>query len=87
MIPTVLIVGAIFGFIHAATHRAAVTVVGGAVAIGGWWLLLRAVGDVESTPANALGSALLVVANYAVAALAGWAVAQVLRSLFGMTTE
>jgi len=87
VIPTILIIGVIFGFAHAVTHRVGITLAGGAIALGGWWLLLATTGDVGVTFANGFGSAVLVIGNYLVATLAGWGLARTMRSLFGMTTE
>ncbi|GMR02940.1 MAG: hypothetical protein BMS9Abin20_1296 [Acidimicrobiia bacterium] len=87
MIPTVLIVGVVFGFVYGVTHRIGIVGLGAGVAVVGWWLLLFTVGDLDVTPAMVLGAGFLVLVNYAVAALAGWGLGHLLRTRFGMTTE
>jgi len=87
VIPTVLLVGVVFGFTYGVTHRVGVVGLGAAVAVVGWWLLLFTVGDVVVTPATVLGAGVLTLANYAAAALAGWGLGRLLRARFGMTTE
>jgi len=87
VIPTVLIWGALLGFLYAAANRTLIINLGGLVAVVGWWLLLFTVGDVGVRPVVVVSSAVIALMNYAVGVLIGWGAIKLLRWAFGMTTE
>ncbi len=82
MIPTILLVGLVFGFVHGITHRVNLTIVGAIVAVMGWWILLFTFGEIDFTIAVIIGSGLLAAINYVVGGLAGWALGRLVRSFF-----
>ncbi len=87
MIPTVLLLGIVVGFLYGVTRKAWIVNAGAIAAVVGWWLLLFIVGDSDTGPEIIVGSAIVALLNYAVAALIGWGGVIVLRIISGMTTE
>ena len=87
MIPTVLLLGIVVGFLYGVTRKTWMINAGAIAAVFGWWLLLFIVGDSGTGPGIIVGSAIVALLNYAIAAFIGWGGVIVLRIMFGMTTK
>ena len=87
VIVTLLLIGLPLGFIVGVTRRLDVLVLGMAVTVVGWWILLFTVGGVAFSIGTLALTTLVGFGNLTIGTLIGWALGAGLRAAFGMTAE
>ncbi|GMQ92833.1 MAG: hypothetical protein BMS9Abin12_0310 [Acidimicrobiia bacterium] len=82
MLPTLMFLGFVFGYIYGVTRRVNVTIAGAILAVLGLWLLVFTVGEIDFTIAIFIVTGLLAVINYLVGGLLGWGIERLVRVFF-----